>query len=102
MLSSTHCQIPISFCVTARHATEGITDRSITDEAYDALHVAAAIHCCRFQRVARTMWAMVNEGGGDLTEDCYKALFLDPRGEQGVPYYERSPKALQIVVKTHG
>jgi hypothetical protein len=45
---------------------------------------------------------MVNEGGGDLTEDCYKALFLDPRGEQGVPYYERSPKALQIVVKTHG
>ena len=82
----------LSVCHTAE-ATEG----SIADEV---LHLAAAVQYCGFRSVVGTMWAMVDQDGRDLAEHFYKALFsVAPRRGQGVPYHERSAKALRFAVK---
>ena len=78
----------LSVCHTAE-----ITEGSITDEA---LHLAAAVQYCGFRSVVGTMWAMVDEDGRDLAKNFYQALFANPRG---VPYYERSAKALRFALK---
>ena len=42
---------------------------------------------------------MPDEDGQDLAANFYKALFSNSRREQGIPYYERSAKALRFAVK---
>jgi CHAT domain-containing protein len=81
--------------LSACHTAE-VTEGSITDEV---LHLAAAVQFCGFRSVVGTMWAMVDEDGRDLAEHFYKVLFANSRREQGVPYYERSAKALRVAVK---
>ena len=71
------------------HAAE-ITEASIADEA---LHLTAAMQYCGFRSVVGTMWAMADTDGRDLAESFYKSL-LSGR-EAGVPYYERSARALR-------
>ena len=81
--------------LSACHTAE-VTEGSITDEV---LHLAAAVQFCGFRSVVGTMWAMVDEDGRDLAEHFYKVLFANSRREPGVPYYERSAKALRVAVK---
>ncbi|KAH9014131.1 CHAT domain-containing protein, partial [Lactarius deliciosus] len=82
----------LSACHTAE-ATEG----SVVDEI---LHLAAAVQYCGFRSVVGTMWAMVDEDGRDLAEQFYKALFSTTSArDQGIPYCERSAKALRSAVK---
>ena len=43
------------------------------------------------------MWAMADADGRDVVEHFYKLMFSG--GDEGVPYYERSAKALQGAVQ---
>ncbi|KAI9454288.1 CHAT domain-containing protein [Lactarius psammicola] len=81
--------------LSACHTAE-VTEGSVVDEG---LHLAAAVQYCGFRSVVGTMWAMVDEDGRDLAEHFYKALFSNSRRVQGVPYSERSAKALRVAVK---
>ncbi|KAH8995845.1 CHAT domain-containing protein [Lactarius hatsudake] len=81
--------------LSACHTAE-VTERSMVDEG---LHLAAAVQYCGFRSVVGTTWAMVDEDGRDLAEHFYKALFSNSRREQGIPYHERSAKALRFAVK---
>ncbi|KAH9023823.1 CHAT domain-containing protein [Lactarius pseudohatsudake] len=81
----------LSACHTAE-ATEG----SIADEV---LHLTAAVQYCGFRSVVGTMWAMVDEDGRDLAEYFYKTLFSASRRAEGIPYHERSAKALRFAVR---
>jgi hypothetical protein len=47
------------------------------------------------------MWAMADTDGADLSKHFYKTLFADnsKADQNGVPYHERSARALQIAVK---
>ena len=83
----------LSACHTAE-LTEG--QGSLTDEA---LHLAAAMQYCGFRSVVGTMWAMADTDGVDLSKHFYKAIFADKADQNGVPYHERSARALQIAVK---
>ena len=65
----------------------------------EGLHLAAAVQYCGFRSVVGTMWAMVDEDGQELAENFYKALFSNSRRDQGIPYHERSAKALRFAVK---
>ncbi len=81
----------LSACHTAQ-----LTDESIADEA---LHLAAAMQYCGFRSVVGTMWAMADKDGRDLAGNFYKQVFSDRKQWQGVPYYERTAKALRNAVK---
>ena len=81
--------------LSACHTAE-VTEGSIMDEG---LHLAAAVQYCGFRSVVGTMWAMVDEDGQELAENFYKALFSNSRRDQGIPYHERSAKALRSAVK---
>ncbi|KAH9066751.1 CHAT domain-containing protein [Lactarius vividus] len=81
--------------LSACHTAE-VTEGSIVDEI---LHLAAAVQYCGFRSVVGTMWAMVDEDGRDLAEQFYKALFSTTSADQGIPYHERSAKALRSAVK---
>ena len=81
--------------LSACHTAE-VTEGSVVDES---LHLAAAVQYCGFRSVVGTMWAMVDEDGRDLAENFYKALFKNSTRDRGVPYHERSAKALQFAVK---
>jgi CHAT domain-containing protein len=81
--------------LSACHTAE-VTEGSAADEV---LHLAAAVQYCGFRSVVGTMWAMVDEDGQDLAKHFYKALFSTSRREEGVPYHERSAKALRFAVK---
>ncbi|KAI9454289.1 CHAT domain-containing protein [Lactarius psammicola] len=81
--------------LSACHTAE-VTEGSVVDEG---LHLAAVVQYCGFRSVVGTMWAMVDEDGWDLAEHFYKVLFSNSRRVQGVPYYERSAKALRVAVK---
>jgi CHAT domain-containing protein len=81
--------------LSACHTAE-VTEGSIMDEG---LHLAAAVQYCGFCSVVGTMWAMVDEDGRELAENFYKALFSASRRDQGIPYHERSAKALRFAVK---
>ena len=78
--------------LSACHTAE-MTEGSIMDEG---LHLAAAVQYCGFRSVVGTMWAMADIDGRDLAKYFYKELFSDSRG---VPYHERSAKALRFAVK---
>ncbi len=71
------------------HAAE-ITEESLADEA---LHLTAAMQYCGFRSVVGTMWEMADTDGRDLAKSFYKSLFSGE--EAGVPYYERSARALR-------
>ncbi|KAH9053039.1 CHAT domain-containing protein [Lactarius vividus] len=71
------------------HAAE-ITEESIADEA---LHLTAAMQYCGFRSVVGTMWEMADTDGRDLAKSFYKSLLSGE--ETGVPYYERSARALR-------
>jgi hypothetical protein len=81
--------------LSACHTAE-ITEGSVMDEG---LHQAAAVQYCGFRSVVGTMWAMVDEDGQELAENFYKVLFSNSRRDQGIPYHERSAKALRYAVK---
>ncbi|KAH9057680.1 CHAT domain-containing protein [Lactarius vividus] len=78
--------------LSACHTAE-VTEGSIVDEG---LHLAAAVQYCGFRSVVGTMWAMADEDGQDLAKHFYKTLFSAREGEQGIPYHERSAKALRF------
>jgi tetratricopeptide (TPR) repeat protein len=75
----------LSCCHTAE-----ITNESIPDEA---LHLTAAMQYCGFRSVVGTMWEMADTDGRDLAKSFYESLFSSR--ETGVPYYERSARALR-------
>ena len=79
--------------LSACHTAE-VTEGSIIDEG---LHLAAAVQYCGFRSVVGTIWAMVDEDGRDLAKHFYKELFSNPTA--GMPYHERSARALQFAVK---
>ncbi|KAN0141051.1 CHAT domain containing protein [Lactarius tabidus] len=81
--------------LSACHTAE-LTDDSIADEG---LHLAAAVQYCGFRSVVGTMWAMADADGKDLSKYFYKSVFSDSARRRGVPYYERSAKALRDAVK---
>jgi CHAT domain-containing protein len=81
--------------LSACHTAE-VTEGSIMDEGCTS---QLRVQYCGFRSVVGTMWAMVDEDGRDLAEQFYKALFSTSRGEQGIPYHERSAKALRFAVK---
>jgi CHAT domain-containing protein len=81
----------LSACHTAQ-----LTDESIADEA---LHLAAAMQYCGFRSVVGTMWAMADTDGRFLAENFYKQVFSSRKNWQGVPYYERTAKALRNAVR---
>jgi hypothetical protein len=43
------------------------------------------------------MWAMADEDGKYLAKYFYESMFSDER--QGIPYYERSARALAVAVR---
>ena len=81
--------------LSACHTAE-LTEGSLSDEG---LHLAAAMQYCGFRSVAGTMWAMADTDGADLSKHFYKAIFEDKAKQNGVPYHERSARALQLAVK---
>ena len=80
--------------LSACHTAE-LTEDSVADEG---LHLAAAMQYCGFRSVVGTMWAMADTDGADLSKRFYKSIFSDKAGQNEVPYYERSARALQIAV----
>jgi len=80
--------------LSACHTAE-LTEGSIADEG---LHLTAAVQYCGFRSVVGTMWAMADQDGGDLAKHFYNSMFSS--GEPGVPYYERSARALRDAVRT--
>ncbi|KAH8978724.1 CHAT domain-containing protein [Lactarius hatsudake] len=81
--------------LSACHTAE-VTDGSVVDEG---LHLAAAVQYCGFRSVVGTMWAMADVDGPDLAKQFYKAMFSTSEGDRGIPYHERSAKALRFAVK---
>jgi CHAT domain-containing protein len=79
--------------LSACHTAE-LTDGSVADEV---LHLTAAMQYCGFRSVVGTMWAMADTDGRDLAEYFYKSMFFG--GDQNVPHYERSAKALRDAVQ---
>ena len=79
--------------LSACHTAE-LTEGSIADEG---LHLTAAVQYCGFRSVVGTMWAMADQDGGDLAERFYKSIFSGDK--TGLPYYERSAKALRNAVR---
>ena len=80
--------------LSASHTAE-LTEGSIADEG---LHLTAAVQYCGFRSVVGTMWAMADQDGGDLAKCFYKSIFSSD--EPGIPYYERSARALRDAVRS--
>ena len=81
--------------LSACHTAE-LTEDSVVDEG---LHLAAAMQYCGFRSVVGTMWAMADVDGEYLSKHFYKTIFSNKDGPNGVPYSERSARALQLAVK---
>ena len=79
----------LSACHTAE-LTDGSTDDEIP-------HLSAAMQYCGFRSVVGTMWEMADTDGRDLAEHFYESMFYS--GDQSLPYYERSAKALRDAVR---
>jgi hypothetical protein len=76
--------------------TAELTEGSIPDEA---LHFSAAVQYSGFRSVIGTLWEMPvmdDDGGQDFERAVFQSLFS---GNEGVPYYERSARALRDTVK---
>ena len=99
LLNIVRSQLPTAeFAFLSACHTAELTEGSVADEG---LHLAAAMQYCGFRSVVGTMWAMADTDGADLSKQFYKTLFSDTlrAGQNGVPYHERSARALQIAVK---
>ena len=97
LLAIVRSQLPAAeFAFLAACHTAELTLGGVADEA---LHLAAAMQYCGFRSVVGTMWAMADTDGEDLSRHFYQAIFADKADQNGVPYYERSARALQISVK---
>jgi CHAT domain-containing protein len=97
LLEIVHAHLPTAeFEFLSACHTAAMIERSVVDEA---LHLAAAVQYCGFRNVVGTMWAMVDEDGRELAENFYKALISNSRRDQGIPYHERSAKALRSAAK---
>jgi CHAT domain-containing protein len=97
LLSIVRSQLPAAeFAFLSACHTAELTEGSIADEG---LHLAAAMQYCGFRSVVGTMWAMADTDGADLSKHFYKTLFSNKDSQNGVPYHERSARALQIAVK---
>ena len=79
--------------LSACHTAE-LTEGSIADEG---LHLTSAVQYCGFRSVVGTMWAMADQDGSDLANHFYRSMFSS--GEPGVPYHERSARALRDAVR---
>ena len=96
LLEIVRSHLPIAeFAFLSACHTAELTDESIADEG---LHLAAAVQYCGFRSVVGTMWAMADADGQDLSKQFYKSVFSDSARGRGVPYYERSAKALRDAV----
>jgi len=80
--------------LSASHTAE-LTEGSIADEG---LHLTAAVQYCGFRSVVGSMWAISDQDGGDLTNHFYDSMFSSD--EPGVPYHERSARALRDAVRS--
>jgi CHAT domain-containing protein len=97
LLEIVRSQLPAAeFAFLAACHTAELTEGSAAEEG---LHLAAAMQYCGFRSVVGTMWAMANMDGADLSKHFYKAIFAEKADQSGVPYHERSARALQIAVK---
>ena len=95
LLDIVRSQLPdAEFAFLASCHTAELSDENIPDEV---LHLAAAVHYSGFRSVIGAMWAMADEDGRDLAKYFYRSMFSDE--QQGVPYYERSARALVYAVR---
>ncbi|KAH9970408.1 CHAT domain-containing protein [Lactifluus volemus] len=95
LLEIVRSQLPTAeFAFLSACHTAELTEKSIPGEA---LHLTAAMQYCGFRSVVGTMWAMADQDGQYLAEDFYKSILSSD--EPGVPYYERSARALRDAVK---
>ena len=96
LLEIVRAKLPIAeFAFLSACHTAEVTEGSIADEG---LHLAAAVQYSGFRSVVGTMWEMADVDGQELAKNFYKALFKNSKKDRGVPYYERSAKALQFAV----
>ena len=97
LLEIVRSQLPAAeFAFLSACHTADLTEDSVAQEG---LHLAAAMQYCGFHSVIGTMWAMADTDGADLSKHFYKAIFADKADQNGVPYHERSARALQTAVK---
>jgi CHAT domain-containing protein/tetratricopeptide (TPR) repeat protein len=97
LLEIVRSQLPAAeFAFLSACHTAELTEESIADEG---LHLAAAMQFCGFKSVIGTMWAMADTDGADLSKHFYKSIFTESPGSKGVPYHERSARALRYAVK---
>ncbi|KAH9053720.1 CHAT domain-containing protein [Lactarius vividus] len=97
LLEIVRSQLPTAeFAFLSACHTAELTEDSIADEG---LHLASAMQFCGFRSVIGTMWAMADTDGADLSKHFYKSIFSESTGRGGMPYYERSARALQFAVK---
>ena len=99
LLAIVRSQLPAAeFAFLSACHTAELTEGSVADEG---LHLAAAMQYCGFRSVVGTMWAMADTDGADLSKHFYKTIFSEnlKASQDGVPYHERSARALQIAVK---
>ena len=97
LLEIVRSQLPAAeFAFLSACHTAELTEDSIADEG---LHLTAAMQFCGFRSVIGTMWDMADLDGADLSAHFYKYIFTESPGWEGVPYYERSARALQVAVK---
>ncbi|KAH9034023.1 CHAT domain-containing protein [Lactarius deliciosus] len=97
LLEIVRLHLPIAeFAFLSACRTSEVVEGSVVD---DVLHFAAAAQFCGFKSVVATMWTIADEDGPDLAKYFYKVLFFTSKREEGIPYHERSAKALQFAVK---
>jgi len=101
LLEIVRSQLPAAeFAFLSACHTAELTEESIADEGLHlAAAIAAAMQFCGFRSVIGTMWVMADTDGADLSKHFYKYIFSENPGRRGVPYYERSARALQFAVK---
>ena len=99
LLAIVRSQLPAAeFAFLSACHTAELTEGSAADEG---LHLTAAMQYCGFRSVVGTMWAMADADGADLSKCFYKTIFSNNLKaiQDGVPYHERSARALQIAVR---
>jgi hypothetical protein len=95
LLDIVRSRLPAGECAfLATCHTAELSDESMPDEV---LHLSAAMQYSGFRSVIGTMWAMADVDGQYLAKYFYESMFSDER--QGVPYYERSARALALAVR---
>ena len=95
ILDLVRLRLPIcEFAFLPGSHTAELTEGSIPGEA---LHFAAAVQYLGCRSVIGSMWATLDRDGQNLAKDVYPSMFVGD--DHGVPYYERSARALRDAVK---